>query len=263
MDAKMNSKAQISIFIIIAILLVVGIGLILILREVKPSIPGLGGEEINPNIFLESCLDNKVRESIKLISEQGGYAKPTFYKNFSFIDENFFRNISYLCYNFNNYKPCINHEPLLISHLEDEIHNETAETVEECFFSLVDSLKEEKYKVYSEYHGFKVELGEGKVIIDIEAKVVFNKSKETERKENFRIIYPSKFYDIAIVVQEIISQEAKYCNFDISGYTYLHPEFKIEKIATSDLEIIYKVEHRNTKERFFFAVRSCVIPPGI
>ena len=42
----------------------------------------------------------------------------------------------------------------------------------------------------------------------------------------------------------------------------LYPEFNIDKIRTSDLITIYSVEKKESGEKFRFAVRSCVIPPG-
>jgi hypothetical protein len=261
MVIKINKKAQISLFIIIAILLVAGIILFLLIKDV--DIPfGPRGEK-NPNSFLESCLEDKIRNSSELISQQGGYIQPTFYKDFSFSEEDFVRKISYLCYNSNKYLPCINLEPLLIQHLKEEISNEISDDVEICFDSLVESLEEEGYSVNSEYNGFKVNFREGKIIIDVNGKLILIKNEESEKKENFTAIFSSNLYDIAIVVQEIISQEAKYCNFDALGYMLLHPVFKISKIKTSDLERIYIVESRDTKEKFIFVVRSCVIPPGI
>jgi hypothetical protein len=42
----------------------------------------------------------------------------------------------------------------------------------------------------------------------------------------------------------------------------LYPEFEIEKFRTGESTTIYTIKQRKTGERFRFAIRSCVIPPG-
>ena len=71
------------------------------------------------------------------------------------------------------------------------------------------------------------------------------------------------FYDLAKLVQEITSQEAKYCSFEYLGFMQFHPEYNIKKFITSDSIIIYRVKAKETNEQFKFAVRGCVRPAGI
>jgi hypothetical protein len=77
-----------------------------------------------------------------------------------------------------------------------------------------------------------------------------------------KIIYSSNFYDLALVAQEIVSQEARFCNFEHLGYMLLYPDFEIDKFRTGDSDTIYTLTHRESGERFRFAVRGCVIPAG-
>ena len=88
------------------------------------------------------------------------------------------------------------------------------------------------------------------------------KSGETTNNENFKFIIPSMIYDLAVVSQEIVNQEAKYCNFESVGFMILYPEFNIDRFKTSDLNIVYTVTHKKTDDKFKFAVRGCVMPPG-
>ena len=252
---RIMKQGQITIFVIIALLIVVAIALFFLFRE--GIIPGIGGfGEKNPRAALQSCIENKLQETNDLISKQGGYINPTLYKKFN--DE----KIAYLCYNQNYYLSCINQEPMLIQHLKDEIKDNVKGKVEECFNQFESNLERAGYEVDVVYRDFDVELVPKKVIIDIDADITAKRNEETSNDKNFIIIFPSRIYDLAVVAQEITSQEARFCNFEQTGYMLLYPQFNINKFRTGEGEIIYTVEDRKTQEKFKFAVRSCVIPPG-
>ena len=88
------------------------------------------------------------------------------------------------------------------------------------------------------------------------------KADETSTYNNFKIIFPTRLYDISVVVQEITGQEARFCNFEQQGFTLFYPEFDIDKFRTGDGDTIYTISHKKTNEAFRFAIRGCVIPPA-
>ena len=102
-----------------------------------------------------------------------------------------------------------------------------------------------------------------KIIIKINANMTLTKTEESLRYENFTIITASKFYDLAILAQEIVSQESSFCYFELLGFMLLYPEFDIDRLRTSDSTIIYTLKHEDSKEKFRFAIRGCVIPPVV
>ncbi len=256
----MKKRGQVTIFIIVGIILVGIISLFFLIRS--GVIPGIGEKpEENPNIFLESCIEDKVKEGIEKISIQGGYIENPLHKKFKLEDENLPVDISYLCYNQNDDLFCVNQEPMLIRHLEDEIKNYISDDVVDCFDKLTSSLINRGYGVDVNYRDFEVELMEKKVVIEIDAELILTKADETSTQEDFKIIIPSRFYDLALVVQEIINKEATICDFN--NYDMLHyPELNINKYRTMDSSIIYNIEHRESGEEFRFAVRGCVTGPG-
>jgi hypothetical protein len=255
-----KKRGQVTIFIVFGIVIVSVIALFLLYRAgIVPEI--WGKPEIDPDAFFDSCIEDKIKETVEIISLQGGYINNPLHKTFKFENEKVFRNISYLCYTQNYYTPCINQEPMLIQHLKDEIKNYISEDVENCFNELTSSLEKQNYVVDAKYKGFEVELMEKKVVVKIDGEIILTKSGETSKQQDFKIIMPSRFYDLAVIVQEIVSQEARFCHFEHLGFMLLYPEFDIDKFRTSDLIIIYTVEYKDTGEKFRFAVRSCVIPP--
>lgn len=257
-----NNKSQVTIFVIAGLIVIAIIIIFFILSgSLEPSLEG-EKPEINPNIFLENCIEDKVRDTTNLIGLQGGYVEPEFYRNFKFKEEAL-GEIAYLCYNQNFYLPCINQEALLIKHLDEEIEEEISEEVRYCFDELGKSLEKQGYTVNARYKGFDLELITRKIILNYDASLTLTKTGETTKHNNFRVIVPTRFYDIAIVAQEIVAQESRFCNFDAVGFMIFYPDFKVEKFRTGDSETIYKIIHRTSKEEFRFATRGCVIPPGI
>ena len=222
-----------------------------------------GGKDISPERKLVTCTEDSIRESVNILLEQGGYLKNPLNKTFQFSGENETSDLSFLCYNRNYYLPCINQQPMLIQHLKREIHNYNEESVEECFESVVSDMKKEGYNVEDSYNGFEVNFEEGLVILDINARLSYSKTNQTRVKNDFTISHRTNLYDLAVVAQEIVSQEARFCHFENQGFSMFYPNFKIRKVKTSDLLTVYKIKHMDSGEIFKFAVRGCVLPPGI
>ncbi len=251
----MRVRGQITIFVIVAILIVAAIVLFFLFRQgIIPGLPNAG--EKNPNAAFQDCLKDKILETTDLISKQGGYVNPNLYKEFDG------ERLAYLCYNSNYYLSCINQEPMLIQHLKEEIKNNLKTKVEECFNQFKTNLERAGYEVNTNYKGFDVQLVPKKIIVDIDAEITTTKNKQTSSQKDFAIVFPSRIYELEVVAQEITSQEARFCNFEQLGYMLLYPQINIDKFRTGDGDTIYTIEDRKTGEKFKFAVRSCVIPPG-
>lgn len=258
----MKRRGQVTIFIIVAIMLVVFVALFLMLRDKVVPNAGGGTSEKNPGNFLEICLEDSVKEAIEIISLRGGSLEPELYKSFKFDNENEGK-IRYLCYNQNYYYPCVNQEPVLMQHLQDEIKDYITPDVRDCFDSLTSSLQKQDYVVEVKgYRGFDLTLMPKNIKIDINAEIVLTKAGKRETQNNFEVFIPTQLYGLADVAQEIVYREAKDCYFEQTGYMLFYPKFKITKIQTLDSSIIYRILNKDTEEKFTFAVRGCVIPPG-
>jgi len=258
----MNKKAQVTIFIIIAIMIVVLVALYFLFREsIGINITDTTSEE-NPGTYLENCLEDSVRDVIEILSLQGGSLEPQLNISFRFNGENK-KEIRYLCYNQNYYSPCVNQEPLLINTLQDEIKNEITLDVRACFDSLGKSLDDAGYVVDSTpMRNFEVTLMPNKIDINIDAEIILTKAGKRTTQDEFHAYIPTQLYGLTNVAQEIISQQARFCSFNELGYMLTYPDWSISELMTGDSTIIYSLEHRKSHEKFRFAVRGCVIPPG-
>lgn len=260
----MQKRGQVTIFIIIGVLLIAAVALFFLFQK-GVKIPGISGgaKEVTPTPFLQTCLENKILESVEILSYQGGYLNPSPSKRFKFENEDSYYNISYLCYTSSYYEPCLNQKPMLIKDIKEEISNYISQEVEICMSELVLNLEEEGYVVNAQYGGFDIELAPGKITANIDALITSTKAEETSTRENFEISVPTDFYTVIIVGQEIVSQEARFCNFEYLGFMLTYPEFEIDYFRTQDSSVIYTVKSKATSELFRFAIRGCVIPAGM
>jgi len=254
----MNKRGQLTIFIIIAIFIMAAVVSFFLLRgKVSIKIGGVPRTEA-PQSFLEICLEDKVKEGIKIISSQGGYISNPLNKSFKFKDEEKPTDISYLCYNQNYYSPCVNQQPMLIQHLENEIKNYISDDVTNCFNDLIKSLRKQGYDVIDGFKGFEIELQPKRIVVNISAELTLTRAEETSRQGNFKVTIPSRLYEIINTVNRIVNDEATSYDFDYVFYMRNNPKFDVDKFETADATEIYVVRHKDTNERFNLAIRGCV-----
>lgn len=257
-----SKRAQVSIFIIIAVLIFGGIALFFVFS--KQTIPETTQKsEENPENFLESCIEDKVKNAINEISFRGGYPDNKLSINFKFEEDEKYYNISYLCYSQRNYVRCLNQKPGFTEDIKKEVKKYISEGVEGCFNEMNSDFIEKGYETNTNYKDFEVEIIPKRVIVLTDSKLSLKKSGETSKQEDFIIEVASRLYEISFIVHEIVNQETRFCYAEDLGIMMVYPEFLIDKFKTEDSTTIYTVEHKDSKEKFRFAIRGCAIPPGM
>lgn len=254
----MNHKSQITIFIIIALIITASIILYFVLfYKIEPeiSMPTIK----SPDLYIEKCAKDAANKAIETIMLQGGYVEPT---NYKLYQDN---KIEYLCYTNMFYKTCTMQEPLYIKHLENEITNYIRPEIEKCFSTLKAELEKENYQIEISEMNLKTELMTNLVRIKIDRIFNMKKQEESRRFESFRTDLNSPLYSLAIIAQEIASEEAKFCYFESLGFMIFYPKFGIDRKAVgsgTDASRIYIIQDRNTGKKLNIAIRSCAIPAG-
>jgi len=249
-----SKRSQVTIFIILALIIVVAIALIFVLFR-KPTI-SLSPED-NPQAYIEKCVKDAAEEALDILMPQGSYIEPT---NYVLYENN---KIGYLCYNTNFYQQCINQEPMLIKHIEQEIIDYIEPKITGCFNSLRGELREKDYEVTMKSMKINAELQPKKVIINIDRVFELVKNKETRSFTKFKTQVLSPVYELSEIALEIVNQEAKFCYFEYLGYMIFYPKYNIEKFVTGDDAKIYTLTEIITNKKFKFAIKSCVLPPGL
>ena len=73
----------------------------------------------------------------------------------------------------------------------------------------------------------------------------------------FYTCFEQFLYDFLSVVQDIVSEEAKFCRFEFMGYSLENSEFRIKLIEYFDNHL-YRIKKENSEREFKFATKGCV-----
>ena len=257
-----NKSGQVTIFIVAGIL-IVAIVLLFFFLNSKEDEPPQG--TTSPESILETCLKQDVYDAVDLISMQGGYAKiPQLNVSYKFDNEQPSK-IAYLCYT-SGEENCIPTYGLIFTHMKEEISTQIEDMVHDCFTSIGQELDSQGFTVDATYNGFEFDIEYKKLIVKIKGEMTTTKADKTITKKDIEVEFPSGLYEILVFpVQDIINAEAYFedCYFDHVLYeTLIHPGLDVNKEQLSSGPRIYTITDEQTKERYRFAVRSCVRGAG-
>jgi len=259
MIEKEGKKGQVTIFIIIAILIVAIV--VLIFLYYPKIFPNTGSDTKNPIGYIQECIEDEIEDNTRVIASQGGnYVMDEksgyFYKKNDNEDGTYIR---YLCYNQEILSPtCINQEPFLKEHIEDEILNSAIEDIDGCFESMVRSYEKKGYDVDLRRGETFVEIKPGVIVTDFNSTLTLKKGEESETYRNFDLEINSQLHELIEVSKNILIWEMNVGDSIPEGYMYNNPYVRVEKHKKSNDVKIYLVSDVNTGEDFRFAVRSLV-----
>ncbi len=250
----MKNKGQVSIFIIIAIIIVVFAALIYIFYPKIQTTLGFG--EVNPYVFMQTCLEQDIQDSVNTISSQGGSLNPENY--ILYQDE----KIEYLCYTNENYQTCVMQQPMLKKHIEFEIKNNIQDKADNCFNSLKKSYEKKGYDVNLKAGEMKVELLPKKIKVKFNNELDLSSSAGSQKYEKFNINLNNNLYELVNIANSILNYEATYGDSETTIYMNYYHNIKVEKLKQGDGSTIYTITNRDKGNKFTFASRSVAWPAG-
>lgn len=255
----MNSKGQVTLFVIIGLVLLAVVLLVLFFFSSQKPDTRFSGALLSssPATSLKTCLSPLLEETESVLLRQGGFIHPL--PNTT-LDGT---TLTYLCYTENYYVPCRTQYPALSSAVSQEIHREVAPDIEQCLRTYISELEADDYDITASYRNFTVSFAPGAIQFEVDSPMEISRAGERQVYEEISFRYSSVLYDLLMVAQEIAAQEAEYCYFSTTGYGIIYPTYKITKFEKGDLTTVYTITHKPTGQRFSFATRSCAIPPGI
>ena len=124
------------------------------------------------------------------------------------------------------------------------------------------SYEQKGYTAYMDKPNIKVELIPYNVKITGNINLELTK-ENTQLYKQVKIDVASNLYDFIIIGSSIANWEARYGDSETMNYMYSHPDLKVEKKMRSEGTKIYILTNRNSQDKFMFATRSLVRPPGI
>ena len=254
MVSNSKKRGQVTIFIILAILLVaVALSIFYFIPKIKTT---TGFDEKNPNLFLQSCLEDTLTEVVEIISLQGGSYELDFSYNYVDQDESD-QTTNYLCYEQESFEAsCTVLQPMLRTHIEKEITRELTPEFNNCFNELMSKYRAKGYDVDSTQGELETLLLPNKVTLSSTAELRLTK-KENLKQTDFKVSVESNIYDFVRIANEILLWETAFGDAPIMNVMYNHQEYDVQK---RDLEgddtKVYLLQHLETLEKFNFASRA-------
>lgn len=250
----MNKRGQVTIFVVIAVVIVIGIIVFFsISQRTGFSLRG----EIVPNEFLSDRVGDVVESEIEILSMQGGYSEP---EGYILYEGN---KVKYLCYSAKYYLPCIVQQPMIKQHFENELQEKIRDEVESGVNELIIEYERRGFEVSQpEIISSDVKVVPGKIRIDVEADMSVVKDDVSQRFEGFNVEINSKMYDLLMLATSIIDYESTYGDAETSLYMLYYPNLDIQKDKLGDGSTIYTLRDVTTGEHFTFASRGLAWPGG-
>lgn len=246
-----NTKGQVTIFIILALVLVGILVVIFAFPEVN-----VFSDSVNPGQYLKSCIEPEINIIKDTLSEQGGYANPSHYTFYQDM------KIQYLCYISESYLPCVVQQPLLLKNVENEVKKYIEPRAKQCLQDLKNQYERKGYRVASSGSEIKVSIIPEKIVVDFVAPLTITK-ETTQTFQKFAVATDSNWYDLILTAVSIIQYESTLGDSETSLYISYYPNLKIEKTRRDDGTTIYQLSDITTEDEFTFATRSLIWPQGL
>jgi len=248
-----DKTGQVTLFIILAVV-IVGAGVLIYVFY--PQISSvLGVAEQDANSFIETCIEDEIANNVQIVSVQGGDTNPAPYVLYQ--DE----KIQYLCYTEEYYKTCVVQKPLLENQIERELKEGIEEEVRNCFDELKRSFEERDYEVVMREGDIDVQLMPNKIVSTFNYTITLTRA-ETQRYESFNVVLNNNLYELVNIANNIIDWESTFGDANADLYMDLYHNLKVEKRKPDYGTTVYILTDKTTQDKFQFASRSLVVPPG-
>ncbi len=248
-----SRKGQVTIFIIVGIVIVVGIiASIIFMGQADIKTPA----DLGPKAFVDKCVRDVVEDSVNKMLRNGGEILPS--QAIAYQGEEW----NYLCYQADFYQGCYNIHPMLEMQIEREIVTDTKDAVQGCFNTMREDFENRGFDVGGGETVYSVDLLPGYVKINLVKNIDVSRDGASQNFKDFGTRVLSPIYDLVQVARDVVNSEAQFCHFEYNGYMLLYPKWDIRRIDYSDSKI-YRLIDRRSGAEFRFAVRSCAFAPGI
>lgn len=249
-----NKSGQVTIFIILAILIV---SIVLILFVYPVFFPADSTK--NPEQYLKDCAKTSLEESEKLLFDSNILIKGNF-SNYLVYQS---KKVPYLCSISEFYVPCIPQQPALLSEVGKTIDNKLSRDMSICFQSLSDSFEKQGYYIKSKNFSTSINLVSGKIKVFIDSNFILNRGKETVTIGKTSLDYNTPLFGLIKLQQTIVNYESTLCEFNDINWMRSDSSILISRFRASDQTKVYTIEDRNTNKKLNFAIKTCVFPAGL
>ncbi|MBT7102233.1 hypothetical protein HN935_01855 [archaeon] len=244
--ASPRKKGQVTIFIIIAIVIVSAV--LIFFLWLQPTYFSAAGR----GLAFENCVEDSVEDAIGELEKRAGFINPEF--TYAYNGE----EMTYLCYTNAFYETCSVQVPFLKTTFDEQMELLIRGDVDACYDASVNDLKSRGYDVTSGAVTYDVVIEPGAVRVLIDAPTTVGATRFTR----FNVNVNSPVYDMVMIATSILQFETKYGDSDTGAMMVIYPDYIIDKIKRSDGTTIYILEHKDFGNKFQFASRSLAWPSG-
>lgn len=244
---KSGKKGQVTIFIILAIL-IISVVLIFFIYIAPRYQTSQGTKPV-----LDSCIESAMNEKIIQLSKNAGQINPEF--TYQYMGE----NITYVCYSAEYHAPCIVQDPMIKQTFQENLAKLIKPEIESCYENSLENLRARGYDVISGDIRISTEINPGKVNFNINAPTTITR-ETSQNLAPIKVEVSSPIYEILMIATSIIQFETYYGDSETSQFNYYYPEFVVTKMKRGDETKVYSITKDQIK--FNFATRSYAWPAG-
>lgn len=250
---RFNKRAQLSLFVILGILVII---IVIIFFTNKESLKIWFGKE-SPLEYINRCTKDYANEGLEMLKMQGGSINPENY----YMYQNY--KVGYVCYTSEIYKRCVMQKPFLKEDFEVELKKFLTPRIEECLKKSEEIYGKKGYSFSYKKPDVNVSINFNNILIKSNLDMVIDKDGKKENYKDLNVNIDSGLYELLMIESSIANWEARYGDSESMVYMYYYPNLKVEKKIQSDGTRIYILTNRKTNEKLMFASKSVVFPPGV
>jgi hypothetical protein len=252
-----GKRAQVTIFIILAIIIVVGIVTVYYLRT-KPNVETSPTKD--PKGYIEQCIQQSIDKTLPQILAQGGLINPDSRPENSVLYQN--KYVPFLCYAEELETICTQNTPLLKAKIEEQLQKSSINDVENCFTTLRGEFGGYDYTESGLDYSINISPTELKVTAINNIKI--SRDGDSQEFNLFSYQVSSPIFDFVILTNKILNEEvgcncgSDACRADVLALSKANKDFEITLfVGGNDVEI-YTIKEVLTGQEFKFSVRNCV-----
>jgi hypothetical protein len=246
MRKGMDERGQVTIFVIIAIVIVAGI--LSFFLWVQPTY--FSGK--SATLGFEGCVEDVVSGAISELELKAGFINPQFTYNYNG------EKLTYLCYTNSYYETCAVQVPFLKNVFDEQMELLIREDVDVCYSNSINDLKARGLSVVQGAVNYDVLIEPNVVRVEIDAPTVVG----SQQFARFNVKVTAPTYEMVMIATSLLQFETKYGDADASSMMVFYPDYIITKFKRGDGTTIYTLKHKTLGNKFQFASRSLVWPAG-
>ena len=249
----MKKRAQVTLFIILGIVLLVAAVFFIFVRTkiITPSIPKI----IMPRVeeYVDNCIKESGQQGLNLVGKQGGDINPGFYTMYKGD------KVTYLCY-VENYTACVNRRPGLKFHIERELSSFVKSQLTSCMNNA--PFERQGYSVTQGAIEVETTIGNYNTMVDVDFPITIQKGDFVFKKDKFSAVFDVPLGQLVYIANKLVDDEITSPLGMVFWDLYIvqsRGRVQIERDTIEKSEI-YMLRGRDNPYAFKFAVQGWVRP---